>query len=276
MIIYDQPMSDYLASLAIGSSSAKLVLESLRLFKDERDGLIKSGETDATAFGTAFHAFILQPDLFQSLLSEGPINEKTCKPYGRDSLKWKEWEAVNPGRIVLPPDEMETLLLMQERMPREVREIFANPTAKRECSIYQDFNGLAVKCRPDQLDSEYINDLKTIDDINNIRRAFRQRKYWFGQAWYKRIVAKECGERKHRFIFAEKKAPYRWKIVGENEDRVYQSMIYVDDVIQRLQDAATSGQWIDVDYKLYQELSWEDCGVYDENEIAQTSDGINL
>lgn len=275
-MILVESMKAYLANPAMGAGTASLGMESLRLLKDEREGLVKHSETDATAFGTAFHARILEPDLFQSLLSEGPINDKTGKCYGRDTKAWAAWEADNPGRIVLDAEEMATLLYMQERMPDEVRRIFTNPNARREISVYQDFDGLAVKCRPDDLTDQYITDLKTIDDIGNIRRAVRQRRYWFSQAWYKRLMMKETGrERKHRLVFAEKKPPFRWKIVDENPDRIEQSMMRVQGVLSMIQSAVTLGDWSDTG-NLHMNLSWEDCGVFEDDELIQTEEGISL
>lgn len=264
MIIYDQSSEDYHASKAIGASTARLALDSIQLFKDCRDGLLREPSTAATGFGTAFHARMLQPDLFQTLVSEGPINEKTGSCYGRDTKAFKVWEAENPGRLVVDSEEMASIAYMEERMPAAVKAILRSPSARTEVSVYRDSAGLSLKCRPDHLDGTVCTDLKTIDRIDNIGRAFRSHKYWFAQEWYKRLLREETGQpHTFQFIFAEKAPPYRWRIVRTNAEVCEEAAMLVRGVLTMLSDAQERGNWHDTG-AIMEEITWPDCGHYEE------------
>lgn len=265
MIIFDQSAADYHASEHIGASTAKLALDSLQLFDDYRNGLVPNASSRALNFGTAFHAAILEPHLYANLISAGPINDKTGKPYGRDSKVFSEWEASNPGKLVLDGAELDTITTMIARMPGEVRGVFAHrQSAKTEVSVYRDIDGLPVKCRTDHLDEPVITDLKTIDDIDGIAWAFKSYKYWFSQEWYKRVLLAETGVRhRFQFVFAEKKPPYRWRIVQTNDEVCEEGAMLVRGVMSMLRDAQKSGTWTDA-ASIHEEITWPDCGHYEE------------
>lgn len=259
-----EPMSAYLANPAIGASSAALILDSPRLFGDERAGLYHRSGTKATDFGTAFHARILQPETFVPMLSEGPINEKTGRCYGRDSKAWADWAGANPGKVVLTSEESDTMLLMEERMPAEVGAILRSSTARHEVSVYQTMDGVAAKCRPDSLDNDTITDLKTVEHIDGIRRAFRVYHYWFSQAWYRRMLWLETGRKHaHRFIFAEKSPPYRWRIVTVTDEVREESDMQVRGVLSAIASGQRSNEWPDLG-PITQEITWPDCGHYED------------
>ena len=70
---------------------------------------------------------------------------------------------------------------------------------------------------------DHIYDLKTIDDINRIERHIYTMKYWFTSGWYRNVIERATGHsHDHTFIFAEKKPPFRWRIVNlDKEDMNY-------------------------------------------------------
>lgn len=261
MIKYDQSHRAYLLDPAIGSSRAKLALDSLQLFKDDLDGLIPHKTTKAQAFGTAAHAYFLQPKLFCSLLDTGPINDKTGKAYGPDTQKFEAWRKDNPDKIVLDEDDRTVLRMMHSRMPPSIMELLADPDGQSEVSVYHNDGGLLVKCRPDHLQQKIrrINDLKTIDDMADVRRAVRQWKYWFQQEWYKRVMFRATGEKyDFQFIFAEKNPPYRWKIVRTNAEVCEESAAVVAGTIIMLRSAQTTLDYSDKS-DITEEITWPDC-----------------
>jgi hypothetical protein len=70
--------------------------ETLFLFDEERE------ETAAQLVGKAAHALILEgrEEYERRFAAEGPINDKTGKPYGIETKACQEWIAAN-GRAVL-------------------------------------------------------------------------------------------------------------------------------------------------------------------------------
>lgn len=242
MIHYAMDMKEYHASGAVGSSRAKLVLDSIQLFKDDVDGLIEHTPTKAMQFGTLVHTAVLEPDVFRQITTTaGPINPATNKPYGSDTKKFAEWQEANPGMTVVDP----ALYVMMDRMPLEVHDFLSRPGAA-ESSVFTADDGVSIKCRPDKLVGESIYDLKTISDIDAIDAHIRSYRYWFSAAWYRRCMKIETGQ-DHTFtlIFAESKPPYRWRIVDLSPEFIEEGDYYVGDVLKKLARAQELNDWRD-------------------------------
>ena len=235
----------YHANSAFGSSTAKLAVKSLMLCHDRMTGIDTIPNHPHFQIGSIIHLAVLEPEKFKAqVVSEGPINDKTGKPYGRDTQKFSDWQAANPDKMVVEP-WIHTLL---KRMPAEVKELLKTGVA--EASIYQTAAcGLPVKCRPDHLDGTVITHLKTCVDVDRLERDIEKFEYWFASSWYNTVMLLETGK-KHssQFVFAEKKPPFRWRIV-KKIDADY--AMYADEVVAKtigkLQVASVSGDWADHD-----------------------------
>lgn len=244
MIIHNMPDTDYHAHPYIGSTTARLVLKSPQLFHDAVTGIYKRKDTASLKLGRLAHMAVLEPDRFaQQIVSEGPINPKTGKEYGRDTKAWEEWEAANPDKIVIDPFIPRAL----DRMPAEVRELFAD-TGAAELSAFVNQKSLqfGIKCRPDYLAGDTIIDLKTIDDEANIGRAISRFGYWFSHAWYRMAMKLETGTKyRFRFVFMEKNPPYRWRI----RDLEPGFAMYADDMVEKamaaIAEGTERGKWAD-------------------------------
>lgn len=242
-IRYDLPAADYHADPAIGSSRAKLVLDSIRLFKDDLDGLIPRTPTASMAFGTMAHLAVLEPDRFHDqTTTTGPVNPATGKAYGADTKKFAEWQAENPGLIVVDP----SLYVMLERMPKEIRDALQT-LGQSEVSAFAEDNGVLIKCRPDRLIEDAIYDLKTINDIDAIDAHIRSYRYWFSAAWYRRVMKIATGiDHSFTLIFAESKPPYRWRIVDLSPELIEEGNYYVADVVKKIGLAQEYDEWGDL------------------------------
>lgn len=236
---------DYHAHPAIGSSQAKLMLRSRRLFKDELDGLVKHKESRAFQFGTAAHAKFLQPELFGTMVATGPVNEKTGKPYGTETKSFAEWYAQNPGKIILGEQDIADLDMMAQRMPDEVRYVLECP-GEAEVSFIHQAGLIQVKARPDWLTGDTIYDLKTIGNMDDSEKHINKYLYWFSHAWYRSVVKLSTGNGfRFRFVFAEKSPPYRWRIIDLDLDWVIWADQQVASVIRQIQACTASGDWSD-------------------------------
>lgn len=245
-IIYDQRDLEYHADKAIGSTTAKLALESLQLLKDELDGIRQRKDTRAYQFGRAGHMFYTDRALFDQLVSTGPVNEKTGRPYGAETKAYQEWAAANPGKIILGDRELTDLTLMDQRMPSQVREVLSDPEGVAESSFYVSLAGVAVKCRPDWISNGTIYDIKTIANIADAERHISKFKYWFSHAWYRMIVKAETGKSMpFRFIFAEKNPPYRWRLIDIDADWIGWADATADRVLGEIAEAQRTGDWSD-------------------------------
>ena len=234
-------MQDYHAHQAIGASTAKLALKSLQLFDDARRGIYTTPDRPHFQIGTLVHMMVLEPEKFARLVTTlGPINPATGKMYGRETAKFAAWQAENPNKIVVE----EWIFLMLARMPREVKELLRGTV--REQSFFTTLAGLPVKCRPDALKDEVITDLKTCVDVDRVERDIARQQYWFTAAWYRAAMKGATGKRHaHRFVFAEKTPPYRWRIVSLDAGYNMHADNAVDQVLERIYAASVSGNWAD-------------------------------
>lgn len=236
-------MSDYHAHQAIGASTAKLALKSLQLFDDARRGIYVQPDKPHFQIGTLAHMMVLEPQKFARLVTcDGPINPRTGKMYGRDTDKFDEWLAARPGVTVVEP----WLYTMLARMPSEVKELLRGTV--REQSFFTTLAGLPVKCRPDALAPGLILDLKTCVDVDRIERDIARNSYWFTAAWYRAVMLAATGQRHaHKFIFVEKSAPYRWRVVSLDAGYNMHADNAVDKVLESVYAASVSGNWADDD-----------------------------
>jgi hypothetical protein len=271
VIILDQADTDYHANAAIGSTTAKLWLDSPQLFKDQIDGIRKPPASAALAFGRIAHMAFLQPDLFAARLSSGPINEKTGQTYGAETKTYAAWSEANPQAIVLSDRDRQAIQMMTQRMPEIVREILGHKDGVAESSYYQTLAGVRVKCRPDWIVGGKIYDVKTVGNIDDAERHLTKFKYWFAHAWYRMIVKAETGaSMPFRFIFAEKSPPYRWRIIDLDADWIGYADDTVDRVLGEISLAQDSGDYRDRSeiVQMASRPAWES----DDNESTESED----
>jgi len=242
MIIPNLPNADYHSRLEVGSSLAKTVLDSIQLYKDTLDGIVPRKTSSSFEFGTQFHMAVLEPSRYVAgAVKNGPINPATGKTYGAETKKYAEWQEANPGKFVADP----AVALMIARMPQEVAFILMG-NGESELSVFATVEEVAAKCRPDRLVGTKIYDVKTIDSIDAIDGNIRSYLYWFTAAWYRAVMKAETGD-DHTFelIFAEKKPPYRWRIVQLSPEYIEEGDYYVRDVVKRIARAAEMNDWSD-------------------------------
>jgi hypothetical protein len=244
-VIFGQVDTDYHADPHIGSTDAKLWLESPQLFKDKVDGVMVRKDSRAFQLGRAAHLLFLQPNEFAKAISTGPLNEKLGKPYGAETAAYLSWAAMNPGKIVLGQRDLDDLNRMQDRMPAQIKDILRS-SGVPESSYYQTIAGVQVKARPDWIIDGTIYDVKTIGNMADAERQITKFKYWFSHAWYRMIVKAETGTpMPFRFIFAEKNPPYRFRIVDIDADWIGYADATVERVVTEIAIAQDTGDWSD-------------------------------
>lgn len=241
---HDIPDTEYHADPAIGSTTAKLALKSLRLFRDHQLGMSRVEDKAHFRVGRLLHMQRLEPDRFADLhLAKGPVNEKTGKPYGRDTKAFADWQAANPDKTVLDP----WFHLALERCPPEICDLFEGGVAESSVFVDDPATGLRIKCRPDYLRDRTIIDFKTCQDIDRVERDISRFGYWFSAAWYRHVVAIETEKaHRHRFVFLEKNAPFRWRIVDLAADYQMFADAKVSETLTNIHLAGKHDAWDDV------------------------------
>lgn len=242
-MITQDSFPEYLAHPGIGSHLAALMLDSPRLFRDTQTGMAPNPDRPCFQIGRMVHMAVLEPVRYAgSVRSRGPINEKTGKAYGRDTIAWASWQELNPDVIVPEP----WLPLAIERMPAEVRESLRG--TQREASIYaKHSSGLAVKARADAIAPGVIRDLKTITDISDAGRQMANLNYWFQAGWYSTVHQLAFGGMppEFEFIFMETGAPHRWRIVPMDPDALDYAVDRAQQVMDQIANRTAADDWRD-------------------------------
>jgi len=235
MIIYDEPNETYHANEAFSSTEAKTFLRSPQLFKDTRDGIAKRIDSDAFAFGTMTHEAVLEKEERFAHMAIKPDGMSFAKKEGK---AWRD-EQQAAGKTIVKQSEVKDMQHMLERMPDEVQMIFYDG-GKPEVT-FRHGSKPGVQCRFDWYIDERAFDLKTIIDIDKIEKQIFGLGYDLSMGWYDMVHELETGERLRswEWVFAEKNAPYRWKIIVPDNsfrDRCYNDAVEVYELMQAAWD----------------------------------------
>lgn len=204
--------SEYREQPAISRSELWQIRRSPLHFRYEMDH--PQPPTESQLFGQAFHASLLQPDVYASMYPEAPQVDRRTKA-GKEA-----WEAFLAGlgedAAPIPADMAQTIRAMGNA-------VLANPYAARllegahETPHFwvDELTGEACKCRTDVETSvggiHLIVDVKTCADASTdaFRRSCLNYGYDFQAAMYREGVkadtGRECG---FVFLAVEKNPPY--------------------------------------------------------------------
>lgn len=170
----DMPFADYHALSAWGSSD-------LKTFRVGPPAMVPwrrengSPDTDATKLGTACHARILTPDLFDATYVVKPedapdkptaamLNAKKPSPASVERVAWwAEFNRVNAGKDVLPRAMWDTVHSIENAVTLNSRAwLSIVESTHRESSILwtDPDTGEVCKARPDWYDEDWVYDLK--------------------------------------------------------------------------------------------------------------------
>ena len=201
--LFHEPEELYHNSFAIGSTTAKKALVSLRHAKDHMEG-IDLPESSGFSLGSAWDetitgvpSFVVRPDGLDGRTKEG-----------------KAWLAENEGKNILKPDEAAALARMRERVPSEIAAMFEfarNPDCFQLVGRVSLAAGLSIQCRLDMLIAALAYDLKTTSaPLEEFGRSAFKYGYHIQAGWYM-LVCQLVGYplSGFRFIVTETKSPYR-------------------------------------------------------------------
>jgi len=183
-------------------------------------------ETDSMRLGTAVHARILEPELFDDEIAVMPdLNLRT-----KDGRTERDaFVERNKEKTVIRQEDMHTIHAIYENFKHH---ILAPELVKGmiEYSHYGVEDGIEIRCRPDVYNPEtkVIADVKTTQD--NSPKAFRGDIYKYGYhiqaAFYCSALSNITGEMysplNFRFIAVETNHPYSCEVYALNEQQIEQ------------------------------------------------------
>lgn len=180
--------------------------------------------TPAMVWGTMFHAFILQPELFEReyAVVEEPIDKRTKE--GKQA--WQDWQDANPGKVAIAKPDMTVLVAMRDALMAHPLARIALTDGVPEQSIFWTSDGVDCRCRPDYWREGVLYDLKTTIDArpDAFSRACWNYRYHVQSAFYldgyHGVTDAPVGD--FVFIAIEKTAPYAVAMYHANEAMVEQ------------------------------------------------------
>lgn len=165
--------------------------------------------TPAMVIGSALHARVLEPHLYEDEYAVAPegIDRRTKE----GKLRWADFEAEADGKTVLKAEDAAQIEAMAQAVHRHpaARTILRLPGKCEQSYFWTDeTTGEKCKCRPDwhSDDRRLIADVKTTDDASprGFLRSVMKYRYHVQAAFYSQPLKAE----QFLFIAVEKKPPY--------------------------------------------------------------------
>jgi exodeoxyribonuclease VIII len=213
-------------------------------------------ETPDMALGTAIHAAVLEPDLFESNFAvTPPFNMRT----NAGKQEFATFKAENPGKQILRPDDRDMALRCRDAVHRHpvAAALFRNGKSEQTFFANDPATGALIKCRFDYLHDGggMAVDLKSVKDGAVYREAFRREianhDYMLQPPWYFSVLRALYG-----------KTPDAWVFVGVEKTRRPQIAIQTvtpRNPAFREAEAATRG-YLERILLCKRESSWPDPG----------------
>jgi len=205
-IYYDISNEDYHKDEAIGSTTIKSISVSpANLYYNPFKG------SKSSHIGTAIHAALLEPELFEKEFYQLPNSDKRSAEYKAAAIKYG-------SDFVLVGSETETVNRMFEssRLNNDFMD-YINARGHSEVSMFATCpaTGLNLKCRFDRLSDShsYPLDVKSCRDASprGFSHAFGQYHYHVQAAFYLYVLKLVTGRELNQFAFfaIENNAPYK-------------------------------------------------------------------
>ena len=185
---------------------------------------------DALEFGSMYHAYMESILKFgddrefvkQFRVFDAPVNERTGKPYGRDTAKYiaaleavkqehPDWEFVSEERVALVKLMVGELLNNCGETSKQVRTILKQ--GQSEVSHFVEYEGCKFKFRPDVETKRKIVDWKTVSleslHPGAIAKTITKFGYGISAAFYQFFEHEQSGVWKDFYwVFQQKTPPY--------------------------------------------------------------------
>ena len=208
-IIHSMPNADYHASPAISKSGLDKIARSPAHYQAARE--TDQEVTDALVFGSAFHDFILLPEVFQTAYTVLPEDFNGRTKEGKALMS----AIKESGQTVLKSEWVENIKGMAAAVAAHPKAAALLSGGHSEVSMFwQDADtGLDCRCRPDYIHSSgIIADLKSTADASPaaFAKSCANFRYHVQDAFYSEGYYQATGEWPRGFVFiaVEKTAPY--------------------------------------------------------------------
>ena len=252
----------YHAIKALSNSSLSVLKESpTKFYKLFVTGEMKGQETDAMLLGSAVHMLALEPERFdqQYVVLDGPINPTTKKPYGRDTIKFKDWLdslAIEPNRHVLIAGEFAESLAIAKAFQAHptIAAIMASRAEKlfeSEYSMEYEIGDdkVEMKCKIDFVcpSERLIIDLKTTSDPSPYAWSWSAEDFGYHRQaaiYSDAMEAKYGGPFRFLFGVVRSKQPYEAAVYELDAESIQRGRIEYEALIEEYIYRKANNDWL--------------------------------
>lgn len=237
-----------------------------RQYKDEPADV----ETDAMAFGSAYHCYILEPEKFEKEYyvfdDDGTCKAIVAKAASdgieiknvRNTKEYKEWRAseerIIGQRKVIEKDLFQKIKDMKDQLMKHYycRALLTGGEAEMSITgVLQTVDGdIKVKAKPDYVksDKRFIIDLKTTFDasVDGFSRAAADNDYHIQAAFYSDLLDMISGDGRgwtFFFIAQEKKKPYAFNIFEASPQFIGQGKYEYEQLLKLYKMCVEQNRW---------------------------------
>jgi len=249
-----------------GSSNLK------KLYDNSKEFIHGMTATPAMIFGTDFHCFLLQNDLFNRLyliIDESKRGKMTIKDYKAEQLEIAKSE----GRRIVDIADVndfegmrKSLFAWRHNGEYAIKKYIENNDPEVSYFI-GNFEGIPAKIRPDILLSKlsWLGDLKVTNDASDKgfnKYHVKKMGYDFQMAYYKHIYEEITGNeiRKCFWLTVEPKAPYSFNPIRVPEGAIERGRARYLCAIEKAKTATSYDGYADTipSGKFFNEMDWNE------------------
>lgn len=172
-------------------------------------GQVEEKDSAAYAFGSAAHKLILEGrDAFDAeyIISDGPINERTGKPYGKDTAAFKSWAAQQGGKNIITTEDFGMCAKFQHSVWKNepAAELLSKGVA--EGVVRAEIEGVPCQIRMDWFNPDKgLVDYKTTAELMFFESEVRRWGYVRQMAFYRAVINAVTKEKVPVHIIATEK-----------------------------------------------------------------------
>lgn len=198
--------------------------------------------TPAMELGSAFHAMVLEPDVYEK---EFVVAPKIDKRTTAGKAEWKEWQANAKGKTLLTDETVDLLRLMTESVmshPAARAILHLDGVAEQTFTWKDATTEQECKCRPDWLVDGMIVDLKTTLDASpeGFAKSTSNFRYHVQSNWYLRGVP---DAKQFVFIAVEKTPPFAVAVYVASPEMVAAGGRAADQDLARIAEWKREQKW---------------------------------
>jgi len=222
---YMRHRRDYISSHDMAVYRLDPALYWFRMTSPERQ------DTAAMRFGRLLHMAVLEPQTYfaSTIVEQPPINQRTGKPYGRDTQAYADYwhnacKDLKGAIELVDQAEAELIATMRSNiLSHQYASMLLNSCPDREC-VFRILDGYGCnawcQARVDAIGESVLIDLKSCDNLDNFERDIRKYEYVNQIAHYYECVHRTNGSSPSCYLIAaEKQEPNRvgvWRLAPQD------------------------------------------------------------